>query len=670
MADNYEPMELRITSIADLKALEAAKQSFQAQKREVAEGSPEAKKLAENISQCDAVLQGNTASLIRQQHALVESIKHMQTLGGDASGLQSQLQTVNEALGTQAEAMPKVNHHVHEAHMNHRALHIAMHELTREIPGLNHGMMLLHYGLTGPIIALTAMSAILAKVIEGWKKANEEWQETAKIVAEKVDLKGMVGWLHNLDEATNKALISMDDMNRELERMAKGELTTAELAQRRLAVLKDETEVTKNLAAAKHELIQAQIDYDVKMGKMTPAQAVIAKHGEEARFAEEQHKNEMEAKQKEIDEKGKTIDAAQKDKESRKKEWEGAKKSADDAEHAAELAKENKERTRKNVDELEKRIQNLQERQNKAAEAVELRPEIRKEVDEFKSVKDYMTSPLGNSLALLNSTADAYIKELIVTRVLKDLRAELSRVAPQLETSRAEALAGERMNHDLKGKEEEIKKKMMEAAATQEAAIKAKSEMEAELKRKEESWTKEKDARDKTERERLAKDITDTPQGLDVVRSVTRAEEIARKIARAQRLTPEERKFLGEVGSDVAGRPVTPDEGAGMFAIAGKSKDVENRFEIALFVALEKAAERLQAKKDREIPGRPHEPITGQDKSDLQLMQTIAKAQSTVTNVAVTTEAVGVYLQGIDKSVDKLLKRIAALESKSAAGDH
>ena len=169
MAD-FDPIEFRLNTSADLKALEQAKAQYLDLQRTVKQGTPEFTALAGKISSIDAVMQGNTATLIRQKEALENLIQTTRKMGGDTFDLEAQLGNVNNALGVQGKVVPKLDDDVKHLHLSHRALYMATSELSRQIPGLGNAMHLLHYGFKSQIAVIMAGATALAKYIEHQKE--------------------------------------------------------------------------------------------------------------------------------------------------------------------------------------------------------------------------------------------------------------------------------------------------------------------------------------------------------------------------------------------------------------------------------------------------------------------------------------------------------------------
>ena len=283
MAGDYEPMELRLNTSADLSALEATKQSYLNLQKTVEKGSEEFKNLAAKISSIDAALQGETASMIKQQEALEALIQTTRKMGGDTFELEANLANVNDAMGNQRKIIPPLDDDVKHLHMSHRQLHMAIHQLAHEVPGLGQALGMLTYGFSGSMVAIIAGGMAIKSYVEGQKELMKFLEEAPKMND------GLTDAIKRTKEAFVEARVEMTLYEDGLARIVNKAETAAQNVQRLAAVHDAQRSAQEKVEDRRKALEVAKVDLLEKdpIAKAEKLLAIEEKYGEAKRRRED-----------------------------------------------------------------------------------------------------------------------------------------------------------------------------------------------------------------------------------------------------------------------------------------------------------------------------------------------------------------------------------------------
>ena len=283
MAGDYEPMELRLNSSADLSALEATKQSYLNLQKTVEKGSEEFKNLAAKISSIDAVLQGETASMIKQQEALEALIQTTRKMGGDTFELEAKLANVNDAMGNQRKIIPPLDDDVKHLHMSHRQLHMAIHQLAHEVPGLGQALGMLTYGFSGSMVAIIAGGMAIKSYVESQKELMKFLEAAPKMND------GLTEAIKRTQEAFVEARVEMTLYEDGLARIVNKSETAAQNVQRLAAVHDAQRGAQEKVEDRRKALEVAKVELLEKdpIAKAEKLLAIEEKYGEAKRRRED-----------------------------------------------------------------------------------------------------------------------------------------------------------------------------------------------------------------------------------------------------------------------------------------------------------------------------------------------------------------------------------------------
>jgi len=180
-----------------------------------------------------------------------------------------------------AEGMKLFAGSTHEVHAGLRALN-------EVIPGVEHMARFLSNTLTVEMGAGALAIGFVKSKIDEMDKALDDLQASPGARGE---------WVDRIKEKLEESAVALAVWEAGLERTMKAQQTLQELAERSLAVDREHLTTSNQLAQAQKELDLARLELRVKLGEVTPEQAIkIRLEIDEAAF-----KSQLEVKQKEIE---------------------------------------------------------------------------------------------------------------------------------------------------------------------------------------------------------------------------------------------------------------------------------------------------------------------------------------------------------------------------------
>ena len=212
----------------------------------------------------------------REFEVKIKSTADLQGAQKAADGLKD----VAEHAETGAESMKLLGKHTHE-------VHAALRVLNEAIPGFSHFAHFLSNSLTMLMGAGGAAIAFLHSKLEAMKTALDSLESSP----------GARGhWAEKLAEKAEESAVAFDVWKDKIDRVAKALQTLDRLADRSIAQDRERIGTQKSIGDAQKELEEARLDLAVKLGQVTPEQAIkIRLEIDDAAF-----KRDMEVKAAEI----------------------------------------------------------------------------------------------------------------------------------------------------------------------------------------------------------------------------------------------------------------------------------------------------------------------------------------------------------------------------------